>query len=217
MSLDTLHHSSPWWGSAFTQCWRTSVCWACTHHSPPPLNLQPNGQSETYTLSSGCIASLARCLMRSIATGRVAWCVMTVSPAKMAESIEMSFGMLTQVGSRNHVLDGSPHLHMWNGRHAWLDMSDGQFTQNDGGSISTCRGNWTTRGYANSRTGHLADWSPRGLVNSQTGQVADWTTRGLADAAKRTKTKHAKSPVASTSCPVRKLAIRELAYPQVVQ
>ena len=42
----------------------------------------------------------------------------------------------------------------------------------------------------------------RGLVNSRTGQVADWTTRGLADAAKRTKTKHAKSPVASASCPV---------------
>jgi len=32
-----------------------------------------------------------------------------------------------------------------------------------------------------------------------TGQVADWTTCGFADAAKRTKTKHAKSPVASAS------------------
>jgi len=53
-------------------------------------------------------------------------------------------------------------------------------------------GNWTTRGYANSR-----------IPNSRTGQVADWTTRGLADATKRTKTKHAKSPVASASCPVR--------------
>ena len=51
-------------------------------------------------------------------------------------------------------------------------------------------GNWTTRRYANSRTGHLADW----------------TTRGLADAAKRTKTKHAKSPTASASCPVRDLS-----------
>jgi len=30
----------------------------------------------------------------------------------------------------------------------------------------------------------------------------NWTTRGLADAAKRTKTKQAKSPVASASCPV---------------
>jgi len=29
-------------------------------------------------------------------------------------------------------------------------------------------GNWTTRGYANSR-----------IANSRTGQVADWTTRGL--------------------------------------
>ena len=35
-------------------------------------------------------------------------------------------------------------------------------------------GNWTTRGYANSR-----------IANSRTGQVADWTTRGLADAAKK--------------------------------
>jgi len=51
-----------------------------------------------------------------------------------------------------------------------------------------CSGNWTTRGYANSRTGHLADWSTRALVNLWTGQVADWTTCGLADAAKRTKT-----------------------------
>ena len=25
------------------------------------------------------------------------------------------------------------------------------------------RVNWTTRGYTNSRTGHLADWSTRGL------------------------------------------------------
>jgi len=36
------------------------------------------------------------------------------------------------------------------------------------------KGNWTTRGYANSRT-----------ANSRTGQVADWSTRGLADAAKK--------------------------------
>ena len=49
-------------------------------------------------------------------------------------------------------------------------------------------GNWTTRGYANSR-----------IANSRTGQVADWTTRGLTDATKITKTKHAKSPVASAS------------------
>jgi len=46
-------------------------------------------------------------------------------------------------------------------------------------------GNWTTRGYANSRSGHLVDWSTRGLENSRTSQLADWTTRGLADAAKQ--------------------------------
>ena len=38
----------------------------------------------------------------------------------------------------------------------------------------TLNGNWTTRGYANSR-----------IANSRTGQVADWTTRDLADAAKK--------------------------------
>ena len=57
-------------------------------------------------------------------------------------------------------------------------------------------------------TGQLADTPTRGLPTrgldiSRIGQLADWTTRGLADAAKRTKTKHAKSPVASASCPVR--------------
>jgi len=82
------------------------------------------------------------------------------------------------------------------------------------------------------------EWSTMGTNglgnNSRIRQLADWTTRGLSDAAKRTKTKHAKSPVASASCPVRELSIvreltsprdvqsasrpvRELAYPRVVQ
>jgi len=43
-----------------------------------------------------------------------------------------------------------------------------------GPGITACEGNWTTRGYANSR-----------IANSRTGQVADWTTRGLADADKK--------------------------------
>jgi len=51
----------------------------------------------------------------------------------------------------------------------------------------TLEGNWTTRGYANSRTGHLTDWSTHGLDNLHTSQLADWTTRGLTDDAKRTK------------------------------
>ena len=66
-------------------------------------------------------------------------------------------------------------------------------------------------------TGQLADTPTRGLPTggldiSRTGQLADWTTRSLADAAKRTKTKHAKSSVASGSCPV-----REMSSPRVVQ
>ena len=56
-------------------------------------------------------------------------------------------------------------------------------------------------------TGQLTDTPTRGLPTrrldiSRTGQLADWTTRDLADAAKRTTTKHAKSPMASASCPV---------------
>ena len=52
------------------------------------------------------------------------------------------------------------------------------------GRCMVCTGNWTTRGYANSRiansqTGHLADWSTRRLDNSRTSQLADWTSRGL--------------------------------------
>ena len=48
----------------------------------------------------------------------------------------------------------------------------------------TVEGNWTARGYANSRTGHLADWSTRGLDNLRTSQLADcqladWMTRRL--------------------------------------
>jgi len=76
--------------------------------------------------------------------------------------------------------------------------------------IGSLGGNWTTRGYANSRiansrTGHLADWSTCGLDNSRTSQLADWTSRGL-DNSRSRKTKHAKSPMASASCPVRDLS-----------
>ena len=37
-------------------------------------------------------------------------------------------------------------------------------------------GNWTTRRYANSRTGHLADWTSRGLDNSRS---ASWPVREI--------------------------------------
>jgi len=36
--------------------------------------------------------------------------VTTMSPARMVELIKMPFEMLSQVGPRNHVLDGSQHL-----------------------------------------------------------------------------------------------------------
>ena len=83
-------------------------------------------------------------------------------------------------------------------------------------------GYWTTRGYANSRiansqTGHLVDWSTRILDKSWTGQLAD--TIGdfaclvfvLLVASARPRV------VQSATCPVRELAISELAYPRVVQ
>jgi len=52
--------------------------------------------------------------MRSVVTDGVTWSVswsvglsvIIVSPAKVAESIKMLLGIWTQVGPRNHVLDG---------------------------------------------------------------------------------------------------------------
>ena len=50
--------------------------------------------------------------MRPVVTDRVAWSVglsvTLVSPAKTAAPIEMLFGLRTQVGPRNRVLDGDP-------------------------------------------------------------------------------------------------------------
>ena len=54
--------------------------------------------------------------MRPIVTNRVAWSVRLsvglsvtlVSPAKMAEPINMPFGLCTWVGPGNRVLDGGP-------------------------------------------------------------------------------------------------------------
>ena len=39
---------------------------------------------------------------------RVVCLSLVVSPAKTAEPIEMSFGLWTRMGPRNHVLDGDP-------------------------------------------------------------------------------------------------------------
>ena len=50
--------------------------------------------------------------MRPIVTDRVARSVCLsatlVSPAKTAAPIEMPFGLWTQMGRRNHLLDGGP-------------------------------------------------------------------------------------------------------------
>jgi len=109
---------------------------------------------------------------------------------------------------------------------------DAELTKQPHRERRTCGGNWTTRGYANSRiansrTGHLADWSTRRLDNSRTSQLADWTRRGLDNSRSRRCRQTGKLSaqsrrwhprvVQSASRPVRELAIRELAYPRVVQ
>jgi len=61
--------------------------------------------------------------MRSIVTDRVALSVCLsvclsvtlVSPAKTPEPIKMPFGLRTQVGPGNHVLDGGPYPPMGRG------------------------------------------------------------------------------------------------------
>jgi len=59
--------------------------------------------------------------MRSVVTDPLGWpvgrSVTLVSPAKMVEAIEMSFGLRTRVGPRNHVLDG---VHIPHGKGALL-------------------------------------------------------------------------------------------------
>ena len=60
--------------------------------------------------------------MRPIVTDRVAWSVSLsvtlVSPAKIAEPIEMPFGLTIQMGPGNHVLDGGPDI-PWEGAILW--------------------------------------------------------------------------------------------------
>ena len=48
--------------------------------------------------------------MSSVVCLSVGLSVMVVSPAKMAEPIEMPCGLETRVGPRNHVLDGGLDL-----------------------------------------------------------------------------------------------------------
>ena len=68
--------------------------------------------------------------MRPIATHVLAWSVcvclyvMGMNPAKMAEPIEMPFGMWAQVGPHNHVLDGGSGFPQggrgnFGGEHIW--------------------------------------------------------------------------------------------------
>ena len=76
-------------------------------------------------------------------------------------------------------------------------------------------------------TGQLADTPTRelptrGLDNSRTGQVADWTNSRMPPATACLVfvllAAFARARVVqSATCPVRELAIRELAYPRVVQ
>jgi len=69
----------------------------CTLHSEVPCIIRPH-RSTTYV-------DVAYCYRPSSVVCRS---VTLVSPAKMAELIEMPFGLRTRVGPGNHVLDGSP-------------------------------------------------------------------------------------------------------------
>ena len=68
--------------------------------------------SPRHVLLLGCIASGHSdhyYTRSSVVCLSVCLSVFTfVSPAKTAEPIEMPFGMMTRVGSGNHVLDGGP-------------------------------------------------------------------------------------------------------------
>jgi len=61
--------------------------------------------------------------MCRIVTDRVAWSVVRsvtlVSPAKTAAPIGMLFGLRTQMGPGNHVLDGGPDPPMGRGNFFW--------------------------------------------------------------------------------------------------
>jgi len=73
----------------------------------------------------------------------------------------------------------------------------------------------------------LVDWTSRRLVNSRTRQLAYWTTRGCHPRLcvlsfpfwRHLRDRELSSPRLDQSarCPVRELAIRDLAYPRVVQ
>jgi len=62
-----------------------------------------------------CIALDVGCCYRRMVSLCICLSVMFMSPAKTAELIKMPFGELTQVGPRNHVLDGDPQIPQ--GRH----------------------------------------------------------------------------------------------------
>ena len=53
-----------------------------------------------------CYVDTAYCYKRSSV---VCWPAMITSPAKMAQTIEMPFGMWTRVGARKHILDAVAH------------------------------------------------------------------------------------------------------------
>jgi len=61
---------------------------------------------------------------------------MIVSPAKMAEPIEMPFGLWTRVAPRNHVLDGDAHWrHLANTTEPSTCVADAALCQS---TLTTC-------------------------------------------------------------------------------
>jgi len=87
--------------------WTVHVRWWC--------GLLSNDVDHLLALSLGCIActtciDAACCYQTScVICPSVCRSVTLVSAAKMAQPIKMPFGLRTQVGPRNHVLDGVPY------------------------------------------------------------------------------------------------------------
>ena len=82
----------------------------------------------------GGIAVLRRCGLL-LQMEQCGLSVTLVSPAKMAEPIDMSFGLWTWVGPRRHVFDGGAH---------WRHLADTIESSMCSGDAALCQITWTT-------------------------------------------------------------------------
>ena len=80
-------------------------------------------------------------------------------------------------------------------------------------------GNWTTRGYANSRTGQVADWTTRGLACRQRGKLSTqsrrWHPRVVQYATCPVRELSSPRVGQSARCPVRESSTPRVGNPRV--